>query len=150
MEVVSLFRWFFSVVFGAVLLAGCTTTSAPSETATDMFGNVVDVTSGFISSSSPDSIFDDSAKAREFTHRNFARIKFNMAVGSGEHVSALGTLLHVPAERQSEFCRFTQKHFAVLYPHQTISSAEMLIRLNREMALHFYSRQDLVTRYSHL
>ncbi len=120
------------------LFAGCTTTSAPSETATDMTGNVVDVSSGFVSSSSPDSIFEDSAKVEEFVFKNFARVKFDIAVGAGEYVSALGLLLHIPSERESEFLCFAKKRYSLLFPSESTTSAEMIASLNQELDLSFY------------
>ncbi len=140
MKIMSVLAWILLGIY-AVMLAGCTT-SAPSETVTDMTGNVVDVSSGFISSSSPDSIFADYARAEEFVRRNFVRIKFDMAVGEGEYVSALAVLLKVPAVRQEEFCSLTKQRFGVLYPTATTSPAEMLARLKREVELHFSGSQD--------
>lgn len=69
----------------------------------------------------------------EFANVNLERIKQDMSAGQGEYLASLATLLGVEAARQPEFFAFTQAKFAVLFPSDQTSAAEMLTALNREM-----------------
>jgi hypothetical protein len=69
----------------------------------------------------------------EFAQVNLERLRNDMAAGQGEYLASLATLLGVEAGRQPEFFTFTQEKFAVLFPSDQTTAAEMLAVLNREM-----------------
>ena len=56
-----------------------------------------------------------------------------MATGQGEYLVSLATLLGVEPNRQPEFFALTQSRFAVLFPNDRTTAAEMLATLNREL-----------------
>jgi len=69
----------------------------------------------------------------EFASVNLERLRNDMAAGQGEYLASLATLLGVEAGRQPEFFTFTQEKFAVLFPSDRTTAAEMLATLNRQM-----------------
>ncbi|HRF43061.1 MAG TPA: DUF3015 family protein [Candidatus Competibacteraceae bacterium] len=69
----------------------------------------------------------------EFAKVNFQRLKQDIAIGQGEYLSSLATLLSIEPSRQSEFFLFTQRKFTVLFPSDQTTADEMLMALNQEM-----------------
>jgi len=82
------------------------------------------------------------ARAEQFARENYARVKRDMAVGGGEYLSALGTLLDVPPAREKDFFALSQKKYATLYPAPRTTASQMLARLRREMSIDPYPTRN--------
>ena len=57
-----------------------------------------------------------------------------MALGRGEYLASLATLLGVPESQQAEFFAFTKENFSSLVSSDQVTPDEMLEALNRELA----------------
>ena len=69
----------------------------------------------------------------EFAKVNLERLRNDMAAGQGEYLASLATLLNIEPSRQLAFFAFTQDQFAVLFPTDRTTAAEMLATLEREL-----------------
>jgi hypothetical protein len=70
----------------------------------------------------------------EFTKANFERVKTDMAVGCGEHLASLATLLGVSPSHQEEFFSFTKENFSTLYSSDETTAEELLAKLDSELS----------------
>ena len=68
-----------------------------------------------------------------FAKVNLERLRNDMAAGRGEYLTSLATLLNIEPGRQPAFFTFTQDRFAVLFPTDRTTAAEMLATLEREL-----------------
>ena len=71
------------------------------------------------------------AQLRKFAAANIDQLSRDAARGEGESLSALAHLLQVPAEQHGAFGLFARAHFLGLFPHQDVSSNEMIDALYR-------------------
>lgn len=83
--------------------------------------------------SSSAAFMDRQQQIAEFANVNLERLKQDMAAGQGEYLASLATLLGVDPNRQPDFFALTQNRFAVLFPNDRTTAAEMLATLNREL-----------------
>ncbi len=118
----------------SLVLTGCGTTSAPTESSTKTTDKTVNSTTDATSSSTPGKS-SSSARAEQFTRSNFAGVQADMAVGGGEHLAALAVLLNVPPADEDRFFALTRQQYAVLYATPETDAALMLARLNYAMAV---------------
>jgi DUF3015 family protein len=111
-------------VVGGMLLGTCSLTTEPTESSSD-----------FTSSTSPNSSSQPKPeqKAKSFTSDNFARVKEDMALGRGEHLASLATLLGIPEKHQAEFFALTKEKFSSLVSSEQITADEMFAALNQEL-----------------
>jgi len=68
------------------------------------------------------------AQLRKFAAASIDQLSRDAARGEGESLSALAHLLQVPAEQHEAFGLFARGHFVELFPHQDVSSNELLDR----------------------
>ena len=95
--------------------------------------NTTDASSKFTSSTSPGSDASDSSKkelALAFSKVKLERIKTDMAVGGGEHLTSLATLLGIPEHNQQEFFALTKANFSMLFGSEQTTAEELLARLD--------------------
>lgn len=126
-------NFFSTLLFGLAVLAflsGCATTTAPTESSTKTFDKTTNATLDATSSTSPGSSGSGSAGVEAFTQENFIALKGEMAAGEGEHLAALGGLLHVPAYEEEHFFLVTKKTYSQLYPSSSTTPQQMLVTLN--------------------
>jgi hypothetical protein len=71
------------------------------------------------------------AQLRKFAAANIDQLSRDAARGEGESLSALAYLLQVPAEQHEAFGLFAREHFVELFPHQDVSSNELIDALFR-------------------
>ena len=111
-------------VVGGMLLGACSLTTDPTESSSD-----------FTSSTSPNSSSQPKPeqKAKAFTSDNFARLKEDMALGRGEHLASLATLLGIAENHQAEFFALTKENFSSLVSSEQITADEMFAALNQEL-----------------
>jgi hypothetical protein len=74
------------------------------------------------------------AELRKFAAANIDQISRDAARGEGESLSALASLLQLPAEQHGAFGLYMRDHFVELFPHQDVSSNELLDSLYRLLA----------------
>lgn len=113
-------------------LAGCGTTSAPTESSTKTFDKTTNSTTDTTSSSTPDKS-SSTARAERFTQENFAQVKTDMATGGGEHLAALAMLLEVPLDQEERFFFLSKERYAALYGTPNTTAGLMLTRLRGAM-----------------
>ncbi|MCP4406178.1 MAG: DUF3015 domain-containing protein [Gammaproteobacteria bacterium] len=118
----------------AMALSSC----AFIETTTETVQNTSEATTDFTSSTSPrsDSDSDKAEKVSLFTDQNFDRIREDMALGGGEHLASLATLMDIPQAQQPSFFGLTKERFSVLFSSANTTPEEMLTKLNDELAKH--------------
>lgn len=83
--------------------------------------------------SSSTAFMNRQQQTAEFAKVNLERLRNDMAAGRGEYLASLATLLEIEPSRQPAFFTFTQNKFAVLFPNDRTTAAEMLATLNREL-----------------
>ena len=96
---------------------------------------VTDPSSGSSASSggsSSTAFMNRQEQTAEFAKVNLERLRNDMAAGRGEYLASLATLLEIEPGRQPAFFAFTQDKFAVLFPNDRTTAAEMLTILDQE------------------
>ncbi len=66
------------------------------------------------------------AQMRRFAAANLDQLARDVARGEGETLEAFAHLLGVPSEQRAAFGAFTQAHFVALFPHEGVTSNEMI------------------------
>ena len=118
------------------ILYACAVTNSSTESSSQTFQNTTDASSKFTSSTSPGSDSSESAKKEQalaFSKMNLERIKTDMAVGGGEHLTSLATLMEIPAHNQQEFFALTKSDFSILFSSEQTTAEELLARLDDEL-----------------
>jgi hypothetical protein len=118
------------------MVYACAVTNSSTESSSQTFQNTTDASSKFTSSTSPGSGSSDSAKKEQalvFSKMNLERIKTDMAVGGGEHLTSLATLLEIPGYNQLEFFALTRSNFSILFSSDQTTAEELLARLDDEL-----------------
>ncbi len=124
--------WIFIALFCAILPVSCTSTSAPTDTASETIGNIADVSSDVASSTSPGSSSGlNLARAEAFVENNFVQVQIDIARGGGEHLDSLAILLQVPEENQEIFCNYARKGFDDLYLEKNRSPKRIVAILSQ-------------------
>jgi hypothetical protein len=125
------FQLTFSVFVGGMMLMSCSITTDPTKASSDAAADIT-------SSTTPSSSSKPSAaeKAEYFARDNFFRLKEDMAIGKGEHLASLATLLGVPEQHQVEFFALTKEKFPSLVSSDQVTADDMLLALDRELAAH--------------
>ena len=122
-----------------IMLSSCALTTDPTKTSSNTTGNTSEASTKFTSSTSPgggSSSKNNDAKALEFTNENFARVKSDMAVGGGEHLETLSSLLGIPDSRRSEFFSLAKNNFSELVDSERTTAEEMLTKLKSRISVH--------------
>ena len=118
------------------ILYACAVTNSSTESSSQTFQNTTDASSKFTSSTSPGSDSSESAKKEQalaFSKMNLERIKTDIAVGGGEHLTSLATLMEIPAHNQQEFFALTKSDFSILFSSDQTTAEELLARLDDEL-----------------
>lgn len=126
------------------MLYACAVTVDSTKSSSNTFQNTTDASSKFTSSTSPGSGSGESAKneqALAFSRVQLERIKTDMAVGGGEHLTSLATLLGVPPHNQPEFFVLTKANFSTLFSSEPTTAEELLARLDNELRANSYLLQ---------
>ena len=97
---------------------------------------VTDPSSGSSASSGGSSsaaLMNRQEQTAAFAKVNLERLRNDMAAGRGEYLASLATLLNIEPGQQPAFFAFAQDKFAVLFPTDQTTAAEMLATLTREL-----------------
>jgi hypothetical protein len=121
-----------TILLGTVTasLAACTL-KATLDTTSDGITNFLSSTSGK-TWFTEDGLVREDLKVEAFAWMNYENLKQDMARGSGEYLSSLGSLMSVPPDRQTEFLAFVQQRYPVLVGGDRTTPGTMLAVLKRE------------------
>ena len=117
-------RFTLIAVVSGMLFGACSMTTEPTESSSDFTSST---------SSNSSSQPKPEQKAKAFTSDNFARLKEDMALGRGEHLASLATLLGIAENHQAEFFALTKEKFSSLVSSEQITADEMFAALNQEL-----------------
>lgn len=92
----------------------------------------ISVTFGLINCNGKDTV-TASARTRHFVATQFDGIARDSAVGGGEKLDTLATLLEIAPSDRAAFATLTQANFESLFPSDRVTSNEMLLSLARLM-----------------
>lgn len=124
-----------AVVGFTVLLSSCATTTDSTEGTSETFGNTTHASTDFTSSTSPgdEDKKPEAQNVKVFAAVNLDRLKEDMALGSGEHLTAFAHLLGIKEAHRTEFFAFTKQNYPILFSSEPTTSDMMLARLNTEL-----------------
>jgi hypothetical protein len=115
----------------------CAVTTDSTKSSTKTIHNTTDSSSKFTSSTSPGGDSSDTSKREQalvFSRVGLERIKTDIAVGGGEHLTSLATLLGVPARNQQEFFALAKANFSTLFSSEQTTAEDFLARLEDELS----------------
>lgn len=107
---------------GLTTLGACTVVTDPSSGSSATTGG-----------SSSAAFMNRQQQTAEFAQVNLERLRNDMAAGQGEYLASLAALLNIEPSQQPAFFALTRDKFAVLFPSDRTTAAEMLATLEREM-----------------
>lgn len=76
------------------------------------------------------------AKVAAFADENLNKLARDMSRGEGESLHALASLMGVQEQHKTVFFDAARENFAQLFPHEQVTSNEMLTNLNDMLAAH--------------
>jgi len=119
------------------VLYACAVTTEVTESSSQTIENTTEASSRFTSSTSPggdSASYTKKERALAFSKVKLERIKTDMAMGGGEDLTSLATLLEVPAHNQQEFFAITKANFGTLFNSEQTTAEELLARLEGELS----------------
>ena len=69
-----------------------------------------------------------------FVEKNFASLSKEMAIGNGEHLTALSGLLGCPSAERARFATLTQEEYAVIFSSDTATPTEVLTAVRERIS----------------
>ena len=72
-------------------------------------------------------------KIYDYANRNIDHLAVDMARGQGEHIEVLAHLLGLPNDHTVALRNLSQQNFATLFPHDDVTTREVLVNLSRLM-----------------
>ena len=93
----------------------------------------ISITFGLVNCGSLDDTITASARTRHFVSTSLDNLSRDVAVGGGESLDVLATLLEVDEVDRTAFAAFAQSHYATLFPNGDVTSEEVLATLDRLM-----------------
>lgn len=124
---------FFAIAVLALVVSACTFKGTTKET--------TDTTSNFTGTTSGKSWFEGGLVRKDqavnaFADLNFENLKQDMAMGRGEYLASLSSLMGVTPAHQVEFFSLAQAHYTTLIRSEQTTPAEMLVALSQLLAPH--------------
>lgn len=119
-------------VLALVLVMPACTFKGTTKQTTDTTSNVTGTTSG--KSWFEGGLARKDQEVNAFADLNFENLKQDMAMGRGEYLASLGSLMGVTPARQDEFFALAQTRYTTLVPSEKTTPAEMLVALNQMLA----------------
>lgn len=116
----------------ALVMPACTFKGTTKQT-TDTTSNVTGTTSG--KSWFEGGLVKKDQEVKAFADLNFDNLKQDMAMGRGEYLASLGSLIGVTAAHQDEFFALTQTHYTTLVRSEQTTPAELLVALNQILSV---------------
>jgi len=121
----------FSIAVLALAVSACTFKGTTNQT-TDTTSNITGTTSG--KSWFEGGLVKKDQEVNAFADLNFDNLKQDMAMGHGEYLASLGSLMGVTPAHQNEFFALTQTHYTTLVRSEQTTPADMLVALNQILA----------------
>jgi len=121
----------FSIAVLALLASACTFKGTTKQT-TDTTSNITGTTSG--KSWFEGGLVKKDQEVNAFADLNFDNLKQDMAMGRGEYLASLGSLMSVTPAYQNEFFALTQAHYTTLVGSEQTTPADMLVAINQILA----------------
>ncbi len=120
------------------LMSSCAVTTRSFEGSTETLDNTTDTSTDATSSTSvrEEAKPEQTQQVYEYATANFNHLQEEMALGSGEHLTAFAYLLGIKANHVGEFCAFTKEKYSVLFSSESVSARDMVDRLNTELKDH--------------
>ncbi|CAL1240607.1 protein of unknown function [Candidatus Methylocalor cossyra] len=120
------------------LLWACAVTTDSTRSSTETFENTTEASSDFTSSTSPRDKERTSkySQVSQFVAGNFERVRQDVALGGGEHLAALASLLEVPEADRPAFYRFAKTRFSTWFPSERATPEEVVARLGNDLKRH--------------
>jgi len=118
-----------SVLFILLFLSGCSITSKPTEiTSEKTLETTTNGTSKITSSTGSDetSAKNEDTAAEEFAQSNLGQLRANMAVGEGEHLAALASLLNISEAQKQPFYLLAKDNFDQIFISPKTSAKEVV------------------------
>ena len=114
-----------------LVLPACTFKGTTKET-TDTTSNITGTTSG--KSWFEGGLVKKDQEVNAFANLNFDNLKQDMAMGRGEYLASLRSLMGVAPARQDEFFVLAQTHYTTLVRSEQTTPDEMLVAINQILA----------------
>lgn len=115
----------------ALVMPACTFKGTTNQT-TDTTSNITGTTSG--KSWFDGGLVKKGQEVNAFADLNFENLKQDMAMGRGEYLASLSSLMGIAPAHQDEFFALTQVHYATLVRSEQTTPSEMLVALNQLLA----------------
>jgi hypothetical protein len=128
------FKFIVVTFFASTLLASCAVTTRMTEGTSETFVNTSEASTKFTSSTSPRGDSEDSADATQYIRINMARLRAEMAVGQGEHLTNLAILMDIENTKKPAFYSMTKEKFGELFSSSNVSAEELLGKLYIEIS----------------
>lgn len=128
-------RLFYLCIFIslALLVSACAPILGAFEGSTETFENTTDALTDVTSSTSPRDKEKKEAEIQQFTKVNFARLRSDMAVGQGEHLTSLAVLMEIDDNQKAQFYRMTKERFDRLFSSSETTSVELVANIRAEL-----------------
>jgi len=94
---------------------------------------------------SEDGVVASPMKMSMFLDNNLDKLAHDMAMGKGETLDSLASLIGVDSAHKSAFFAATKEHFAEIIPSEHASSQDVVAALNRVLA-----KDSALAQYAHL
>jgi hypothetical protein len=119
------------------LITACSITTAPTDASSLTTEQTTDASSDLTSKISEDDD-DEAVNVREkdieqFVSDNFSRLRADMSVGQGEHLTTLALLMSVAETDKEKFYTLCQNKFSSIFPSPKISGKEVVANLRQEL-----------------
>jgi hypothetical protein len=119
---------------GLLILSACTFRATSNEI-TDTTQNTTISTSGR-SWFTNDGLVRQGERINAFAALNFENLTTDMALGGGEYLTSLGTLMGVPDDQRASFFHLAQGQYTTLVHSGAATPANLLSGLDRTLAEH--------------
>ncbi len=121
----------FTIAVLALTVSACTFKGTTKET-TDTTSNITGTTSG--KSWFEGGLVKKDQEVNAFADLNFENLKQDMAMGRGEYLASLGSLMDIAPAHQDEFFALTQTHYTTLIRSEQTTPSELLVAINQILA----------------
>ncbi|RLA03409.1 MAG: hypothetical protein DRQ54_10800 [Gammaproteobacteria bacterium] len=116
----------------AIFLSSCAFTRTSSETTQNTSDASTDLTSS--TSKRDDDKEEVEVVVEEFVQSNFDQLRSDMAVGEGEYLASLASLLSIDDADKQQFYSLTKNNFNKLFVSPETTPQELVKNLNKEVA----------------
>lgn len=123
-----------TALFITLFVSSCAVTTDSTESSSETFQNSSDASSDVTSSTSHrEEDKDHNEKVLKFVQANFARLRSDIAVGEGEHLTTLATLLSIDDAKKDRFYSMAKNKFNRLFVSSNTTAKQFIANLHREI-----------------